>query len=216
MFAYSIPSLRFLDRALGHLVRAVCVLTGLVLTSVPAAAQSSSAATQPAKRPSFHLVAQATAQYFATLQDYKTGDLISQSQVAAALAHIAGATGWDVPDGKALIERALADNSFLVAQFSTASGRPFMRKIARYPGSYSRLDRLSSISGGQQSIKDIMSKKGGSDMIEYMATTRGGRELGAMMAGAQQGVDLNKPTGRIYTADDLLNELKRVYAKTKP
>jgi hypothetical protein len=32
-----------------------------------------------------------------------------------------------------------------------------------------------------------------------------------MLAGAQQGVDLNKPTGRIYTANDLVAALHREF-----
>jgi hypothetical protein len=49
-------------------------------------------------------------------------------------------------------------------------------------------------------------------MITYMATTPGGKNLGAMMAGTPQGTDLNKPTGRLYTADDLLALVKKLYA----
>jgi hypothetical protein len=200
------------DRAARHLVRGVCVFSILSLIGASSPAQTA----RSAKEPSFDVITKALADYFASLSDFRPCDIVSQSQVGAALAHVTNVTGWDVPDRKAVVQRALADNSFVVAQLSTSSGRPFMRSIAKYPGSYSRLDRLSTISSGQQFIKEIMAKKGGSDMIEYMATTRGGHKLGAMMAGAQQGVDLNKPTGRIYTADDLLVELKRVYATTKP
>jgi hypothetical protein len=35
------------------------------------------------------------------------------------------------------------------------------------------------------------------------------------LAGARQGVDLNKPTGRIYTAADLISVLKRVDETTR-
>jgi hypothetical protein len=34
-----------------------------------------------------------------------------------------------------------------------------------------------------------------------------------MMAGTPKGTDLNLPTGRIYTADDLLAVLKKSYVK---
>jgi hypothetical protein len=202
-------SLRHPDHAPRRLVRAACIVFGVLAIGSLAAAQSS----QPPQRPGFDVVTKALADYFASLKDYKPGDLVSQSRVDAALSHVTDATGWKVPDRKAIVDRALADKSFVVTQLATSSGRPFMRNIAKYPGSYSRLDRLSTISGGQQFIKDIIAKKGGSDMIEYLATTRGGRELGTMMAGVQQGVDLNKPTGRIYTADDLLAALKLAYGK---
>ena len=35
-----------------------------------------------------------------------------------------------------------------------------------------------------------------------------------MMAGTPNGTDLNLPTGRIYTADDLLAVVKKAYAKS--
>ncbi len=203
-------SLRHADHPPRRLVRAACLFIGVLAFSSLAAAQSS----PPPQKPDFEVVAKALADYFASLKDYKSGDLVSQSLVDAALSHVTDTTGWTVPDQKAIVDRALPDKSFIVAQLATPSGRPFMRNIAKYPGSYSRLDRLSTISGGQQFIKDLISKKGGSDMIEYLATTRGGRELGTMMAGVQQGVDLNKPTGRIYTADDLQTALKQAYGKT--
>jgi hypothetical protein len=199
------------DRSARHLVRAFGLLTIFLFVIMASATAQTS---QSIKLPSFDLVTKALTQYFALL-NYKVGDLVSQSHVADAIAHVTGATGWEVPDRKAIAQRALADNSFLVVQLSTPEGRSFMRTIAKYPGAYSRLDQLSTVSGGQKVVKELMAEKGGSQMIEYLATTRGGHELGKMMAGAQHGVDLNKPTGRIYTADDLLVELKRIYAHTK-
>jgi hypothetical protein len=191
-------------------VRAFGLVVSCVLVVSIAAAQTGTSGTAP----SFDSVHQALGRYFATLKDYKHGDLLSQSRVADALAKVTDATGWDVPGRQAIVDRALPDNSFLVGQCSTPAGRAFMRNVSKYSGSYSRLDRLSTISGGQQFIKDLIARKGGSEMIEYLATTRGGHELGKMMSGVQQGVDLNKPTGRIYTAGDLLVELKRAYRET--
>ena len=204
--------LRIQDRAPSQLVRAAWALTGALLIGSIASAQSN----QPGQRPSFDVVTKALTDYFASLKDYKAGDLVSQSHVARALERVTDATGWEVPNREAIVKLALADNSFLVAQLSTPGGRQFMRSIAKYSGTYSRLDRLSTISGGQQFIKDVMRKPGGSDIIQYMATTPGGHNLGTMMAGVKQGVDLNKPTGRIYTADDLLAQLKRAYGKATP
>ena len=200
--------LRCRDHAPRQLVRATCICVGVLFSISPAAAQSNQAAPQP----SFDVVVNALAEYFASLRDYRPGDLVSQSHVENALAHVTDVTGWTAPNQEAIVDRALADKSFLVAELATPRGRTFMRNVARYPGAYSRLDRLSTISGGQQFIRDMIARKDGYMMIEYLATTSGGKKLGAMMAGAQQGVDLNKPTGRIYTADDLLVALQRAYA----
>jgi hypothetical protein len=210
MLTSFLTSRRIPDRGVRSLVRATCALAAVLLIASTAAAQS----TQPAKRPSFDAVTKSLTNYFASLKDYRAGDLVSQSVVEGALAHVADTTGWKVSDQKEIVGRALADNSFLVSQLSTPGGRKFMRSLDKYGGSYPRLDRLSTVSGGQQFIKDMITRKDGYIMIEYLATTNGGRELGKMMAGAQHGVDLNKPTGRIYTADDLLNALKQSYGKS--
>jgi hypothetical protein len=169
-----------------------------------------------AQRPAaddFFIAITAVEQYFESLADYQAGDLITQSQIAAAVDRVADA-GAELPDADRLVERGLADNSFLARQLSTPAGRKFMRKVARQRGGFSRLDQLSSISSGQSIVRDLIRERGGDKLIEYLTTTRGGRKLGGTLAGGRHGADLNKPTGRIYTAEDLIVELKRTYAGT--
>lgn len=165
--------------------------------------------------PKFAVVSQAALSYFNSLKGYQPRDLVSQSQVAGALDAVEQA-GWEVPDREKIVDLALADNAWLVRELSTKKGKSFMRKVAKQQGGYLRLDRLSSISGGKDAIRVLIKDPGGSDMIEYMATTKGGYNLGNMMTNAQNGVDLNKPTGRIYTADDLVAVLEGVYAQVAP
>jgi hypothetical protein len=165
-------------------------------------------------RPTFDKVSRAANAYFQSLPDHQPGDLISQRDVRAALAKVV-AIGWDVPDPDKLVNLALADNSFVVQQFATPEGRKFMRKLKGEAGTYVRLDRLSKISGGQDTIRTLIHDPAGQDLIIYMATTSGGKSLGKMMAGTPNGVDLNKPTGRIYTADQFIEELKKVYEATR-
>jgi hypothetical protein len=74
---------------------------------------------------------------------------------------------------------------------------------------------LSSISGGKTLVRDLIRQRDGHKLIEYLATTQGGRHLGGLMRETRRGVDLNKPTGRIYTAQDLVNELQRIYEKAR-
>lgn len=188
--------------------RVALAILCLLWTGTAATAQ------QPAT-PDFAVVVMAVEQYFASLANYQAGDLISQQNVAEALEQVRDA-GWDVPDADALVQRALADQSFLIGELSKPAGKKFMRKIARHPGTYSRLDRLSSISRGKTVVRDLIRQPGGDEFITYLATTNSGHNLGHMLASAQQGVDLNKPTGRIYTAEDLLAELKRVYGTATP
>jgi hypothetical protein len=105
----------------------------------------------------------------------------------------------------------LADNSFLIRELSSPAGRKFMRKISRQPGVYARLDRLSTISNGQKTVRDLIRQPGGDELLTYLASTKGGKNLGRSMAATHNGVDLNKPTGRIYTVNDLIAALKRTH-----
>jgi hypothetical protein len=172
------------------------------------------AATQAAEPqiPPFEVVQATVDAYFHADSEYQPGDLIVQGQIAEVVALLEKA-GWTVPDGDKLVARGVPDGSFLARVSAKPEGNHFLRKIAGFPGAYSRLDRLSTISGGQKLIRDLMDTKGGDKLIEYLATTKQGHNLGQMMAGVQKGVDLNKPTGRIYTQDELLAELQRLHAK---
>jgi hypothetical protein len=175
----------------------------------------SAASAHAEEPPDFPAVAGAALAYFNALPGYQPGDLVSQSQVEGALEAVA-ATGWDVPNGPAIVELALGDNSFLVTELSKPKGKKFMRKVARHKGGYQRLDGLSRIANGKDAVRILIRDPGGDKMIEYMATTEGGHELGNMMGGAKHGVNLNKPSGRIYTADELVGVLEIVYARAYP
>jgi hypothetical protein len=192
-----------MDRRHEASVRAASILSYLLLAASAIAATPTTAA-------DFRAVTQSVGTYFASLPDYQAGDLLSQSSIEGALRAVE-AGGWNVPHARELVERGLPENSFLIRELSSPAGKKFMRRIARQPGAYARLDRLSTISGGQTVIRDLIRKPGGDELVKYLASTKGGQNLGKKLAGARDGVDLNKPTGRIYTADDLLAELQRTY-----
>jgi hypothetical protein len=153
----------------------------------------------------------AVEQHFASLPDYQPGDLITRSQVAEALTKVADA-GAKVPHAEEILAASLPDTAFLARELSTPAGRKFMRKVARHPGGFDRLERLSSISRGQTLVRDLIRGADGDKLIEYLSTTRGGRSLGNALAGARQGANLNQPTGRIYTADELMAAIEESLA----
>jgi hypothetical protein len=159
-------------------------------------------------------VAQLVDSYFAKLPDYRAGDLISQSQIVAVIRRI-DAAGGEVKDARAIVERALPDSSFLIRELSSPAGKKFMREVGKQQGAYSRLDRLSTISGGQKIVRDLVREPGGDKLIDYLATTKGGSNLGHTLGGARGGVDLNEPTGRIYTTADLLAALDGAVRKKR-
>jgi hypothetical protein len=197
---------RLLLRGLVHYASRVAMVLATVCCCV------NSADSAPTERPNFDQVANAARTYFQSLRDYRDGDLLAQGMIADVLDAIAD-VGWEVPDREKFEQRALADDSFLVRELSTPAGRRFARNIAGKPGSYERLDRLSTVSRGEQLVRDLIQQKGGDVLIEYLATTKGGRNLGHSMANTPNGIDLNKPTGRIYTAGDLMKALQTAYQK---
>ena len=157
-------------------------------------------------------VAKVVDEFFASQPGYQKGDLVTRSQIEKVVAKLVS-KGVKISDPGGVVKLGLPDDSFLVRELSTPSGKRFMRKIAPRPGAYSHLDRLSTIPRGQTLIRDLMRTRDGDKMIEYLATTKGGKNMGDMMAQVRGGVDLNKPTGRIYTAEDLVAALKEAMAK---
>jgi hypothetical protein len=162
--------------------------------------------------PDGRAVAKVVETFFVSQPGYQNGDLITRSQVEKVIAKLTS-NGIKFSEPGSVTKLALADDSFLVRELSTPNGQRFMRKIASRSGAYSLLDRLSTIPRGQSVIRDLMRQKDGDKMIEYLATTKGGKNMGGKMAQVRGGVDLNKPTGRIYTADDLVAALNAAIAK---
>ena len=80
--------------------------------------------------------------------DYQKDDLITRSQIEKVVAKLVS-DGVKISDPASIAKRGLADDSFLVRELSTPSGKRFMRKIAPRSGAYSHLDRLSTIPRGR-------------------------------------------------------------------
>jgi hypothetical protein len=191
------------DQLVRRTVRAALAVVCLLATrTVPAA--------PPQKLPDFDVVASIVHRYFAAQPDFQNSDLLRRSQVEAVLKNVAAA-GWNLDNSQQVVELALPDSSFLVRELSSPTGKKFMRKVAVKPGGYSHLDRLSTIPRGERIVRDLIRDPNGDTLITYLATTKGGHNLGKMMGGVRNGVNLNKPTGRIYTANELLAVLKKLH-----
>jgi hypothetical protein len=198
-------SLQSDDSYFRRLVRAV-VAVGCLLPINAVMANSANA------KPDIAILVAAIETYFASIEGYESGDLISRAQIAGALAAVRKA-GWEVPVAKELVNAGLSDDAKLRKVFSTTSGRKLMRKISGDPGAYPRLDRLCAIPQGEKFLRDLSHKKGGEDFVRYLADTRGGHNLGKQLAATPHGVDLNKPTGRIYSEADLIAAVRQAYDK---
>ena len=160
--------------------------------------------------PEFTAVRAAVDKYFATLRNYRPGDLISQSDwltVAKELDRL----GWKPSDAAQIRDAVLPDKSFLIQQSRSQEGRAFMRQIAQLPQGYDRLEHLSRLPYGEASITRLIDGPDGYKLLDYMTTAPGGRELGKMLSVDEGGANFNKPTGRIYTVDALLQQLEQSY-----
>ena len=165
----------------------------------------------PKPIPSSSEIRQAVLRHFQAQPDYRAGDLITQDQVEPLLAQLKW-MGLPLPNPKQLLEKVPAKDEFLAEQFRTPNGRRFMRGISGYAGGYDRLDRLSRLPHGEQTIRDLIRGPDGYKMIEYMTTAPGGKALGDQLSNAPQAGDFNAKTGRIYTAEMLLRRLEQCRA----
>ena len=156
-----------------------------------------------------------TNQYFATLDGYQQGDIITQKHVRN-LFKIFGRYGWKVPYQKEVLAKFLPEGHFLPQVLNSDKGREFLGKIKKYPGGVDRVDRISRLPNGQQSVRDLIYKiPNGADWIKGMTTTKGGLALGRSMSKAPKGKDFNKPTGTIYFASDLPKILEALFRQTQ-
>ncbi len=163
-------------------------------------------------RPEFAAIDGIVRRQLATETDYSPGDIITRSQVQAVLESVQSA-GWKVPGVDGIVKDALEDQAFLPRNLRTEAGLKFMQHIKRDPGAYDRLDRLSAMPHGRQDILAMIKGPDGWKLIDYMTKSEGGENLGKQLSNAPTGRHFNKPTGRIYTEDDLIRRLKEVYIR---
>ena len=170
--------------------------------------------TDPAKAkpiPAFSEVQKAVGRYFAKQGDFQPGDLITRKQIEPLLTELQR-MGLPLADAKQILDKAPAKGDFLVERFSTPDGRKFMRRVATYPNVYDRLDRLSQMPQGQQTVRDMVTSPAGEKMVEYMTKSPAGTGIGKILSSGQQAEQFGAPTGRIYTVDALMSRLQESHA----
>jgi len=187
--------------------RFVCVifLSGLILTRL---STDSVAADQ---LPSFATLQRVVAQRLAARAP---GDLISQGDVAPVFQDFER-LGWAVADRKDINDKLLADSDPVVAALRSRRGVKFMRQVSGYRLIYDRLDRIARESGGTRLIQDLI-KLPNAARYAKAKPPRGVPEMHEFLPKGQSGrtrkvTDYTKPTGKLYTADDLLKRLRKSY-----
>ncbi len=161
-------------------------------------------------------VKQAVERFFASQEDYEPGGLILRHQVQELFKQFRR-KGWKVPRPQTIINRVVSQEDYLAQKLYTSRGRRFMRKISQYEQAYDVLDRLIRIPDGKKILARIINEPGGHRLIGYMTSASGGRELRRMLTRVPGGKNFHEPTGRIYTAKQLIEEINRRirYARQK-
>lgn len=163
--------------------------------------------------PMFDAVSAAADKACAARKGYSPGEIISQGDWDT-LAKELDSLGWTPKDAAEIKKQLLPDNAFLVTELRTKPGRKFMADMDKLPGGYDRLDRLSTLPQGKSTVRRLIAGPDGYKLVEYMTTTSGGQVLGKQLSGGSR--DFNSPTGRIYTADQLIARLKTSYNRDFP
>jgi hypothetical protein len=192
--------------------KVVAVLAIVVSTGVRQAQGSDSPA--PAKEiPEFGRVEKTVTKYLSSRgSDYNPRDLMTRNDGVACFNRIA-ALGWKVSDRDEILSHMLPQDDFLVETLRSPGGNVLMRKISAIPEGYDRLDRLSRLPRGTRFVRDLAKGPDGYKLIEYMSKSPGGNEMGKMLSEIPQGADFNKPTGRIYSAQQLLAALRQSHSR---
>lgn len=151
---------------------------------------------------------------FLARKGYRRGDLASQADWDAMVAEFER-LGWKPVDAAEIRNSLLGEKSFLIQQSRTPAGRKFFEQVARYPQGLDRLEHLARIPNGEMTIRRLIQGPDGYRLLEYMTTAPGGIELGKMLSRDPGGQGFNQPTGRIYSAEQLLTVIEASLAKSQ-
>jgi len=161
--------------------------------------------------PKFSVFSKAVEKYFNQKRGYRAGDIISQSEVREVCRKLKS-MGWVVSDEKQILAQVLPDNDYMVRQLRTKKGRVFMADLSKTPAAYDRLERFLRLPLSKREFRGLLDGPDGYKMFSYMVTSRGGKALGRQLSNIKQGRNFNKPTGHIYTTDQLVKRLSKSHA----
>lgn len=190
------------------LVLALVLLAGILALFCSAPAQGADEP-QEKKLPTFKQVEKLVVGRFAS-DGREMTDLITRQEVEELFAELAR-LGWKVQDARELLAHVPDEGEYFVRQLRSKQGKTLMRDIAHMPLGYDRVDRISHLERGHRFVRDLVKGPDGYKLIEYMTETPWGKNMGNQLRGAPDGANFNKPTGRIYTAEQLLPILHESY-----
>jgi hypothetical protein len=170
-------------------------------------------AAAPAKQAEvMEAVRSTVAESFAREPGYRPGDFVTRKQVEHALDHVEVKNKGAIKreDRDQLLKASVDDRSFLAEQLRTPQSKPFMRRVGALPGGFDLLDRMGKMPQGRSTVTRLVRGPDGYKLLEYMLESKGGAELERMLAKDPGNADIAKPTGKIYTAEQLLGAIEKL------
>lgn len=142
--------------------------------------------------------------------------VISRNQAKVFFEELAK-LGWEVTDRQKILERVPLESNYVVGQLQTSDGQRFLRVHGQKPGVIDRLDRMGRFPNGQTILHDLLAGPAGHHaMLAYMISPQGAEQLWQAVGHTMDAQQFLRPTGKIYTAQALWEQLEERYKRLKP
>lgn len=146
---------------------------------------------------------------------YMAGDAICQSDVEPIFNELIE-RGYRSADHEGLYDSFLSANDKFIKALRTPEGRMFMRSVAKLPGAYDRLERLSWSNTGRALLAEMIASADGKKAVEHILSEEGAKLVEGLLANDPRGQDFQLPTGKVHTANELIDHLCEIYLTPAP
>lgn len=143
---------------------------------------------------------------------YMAGDAICQSDVEPIFNELIE-RGYRSTDNEGLYDSFLSANDKFIKAMRTPEGRMFMRSVAKLPGAYDRLERLSWSNTGRALLEEMIAAGDGKKAMEHILSDEGAQLVEGLLAKDPRGQNFRLPTGKVHTANELIDHLCEIYAR---
>lgn len=143
---------------------------------------------------------------------YMPGDAICQSDVEPIFNELIE-RGYRSADNEGLYDSFLSANDKFIKSMRTPEGRMFMRSVAKMPGAYDRLERLSWSNTGRALLAEMIASGEGKKAMEHILSDEGSKLVEGLLARDPRGQNFRLPTGKVHTANELIDHLCEIYLK---
>lgn len=144
---------------------------------------------------------------------YMPGDAICQSDVEPIFNELIE-RGYRSADHEGLYDSFLSANDKFIKAMRTPEGRLFMRSVAKLPGVYDRLERLSWSNTGRALLAEMIAAGDGKKAMEHILSDEGAALVEGILAKDPRGGNFRLPTGKVHTANELIDHLCEIYLKS--